>query len=96
MDCLSLPFTRQVSQAFGSEPAQVPFYALFAFFAVDRKCRFRANGLSFRVVRLSWSQLLFSGADSRERRRRESWGISHPKATEGGMQNAECRMQNAE
>jgi len=48
MDCLSLPFTRQVSQTFGSEPAQVPFYALFAFFAVDRKCRFKAesNGVS--------------------------------------------------
>ena len=40
MDCLSLPFTRQVNQAFGSESSQVPFYVLSAFFAVDRKCRF--------------------------------------------------------
>ena len=30
-----------MNQSFGSEPAQVPFYALFAFFAVDRKCRFK-------------------------------------------------------
>ena len=37
MDGLSLPFTRQVNQSFGSEPAQVPFYA---FFAVDREGRF--------------------------------------------------------
>ena len=36
----SLPFTRQVNQSFGSEPSQVPFYALFVFFAVDRQCRF--------------------------------------------------------
>ena len=41
---LSLPFTRQVNQSFGSEPAQVPFYALFAFFAVDRKCRLSVKG----------------------------------------------------
>jgi len=40
MDWLSLPFTRHVNQSFGSEPSQVPFYALFAFFAVDRKRRF--------------------------------------------------------
>ena len=41
MDCLSLPFTRQENQSFGSESSQVLFYALFAFFAVDHKCRFR-------------------------------------------------------
>ncbi len=37
MDCAGLPFTRQVSHSFGSESSQVPFYVLFAFFAVDRK-----------------------------------------------------------
>src|ERR1035437_90898 len=46
MDCRSLPFTRQVNQSFGSESLQVPFYALFAFFAVDRKCRFWVEPLT--------------------------------------------------
>ena len=44
MDCIGLPFTRQENQSFGSQPAvkirvirlsQVPFYAFFAFFAVN-------------------------------------------------------------
>jgi hypothetical protein len=47
MDCISLPFTRQVNQSFGSEPSQVPFYAFFAFFAVDRKRRSYVQRLPF-------------------------------------------------
>jgi hypothetical protein len=35
-----------VNQSFGSESLQVPFYALFAFFAVDRKCRFWVEPLT--------------------------------------------------
>ena len=44
MDCLILPFTRQVNQSFGWEPSPVPFYAFFVFFAVDRNCRFWGDG----------------------------------------------------
>jgi len=40
MDCLSLPFTRQVNQFFSSESSQVPFFAIFVFFAVNPKGRF--------------------------------------------------------
>ena len=40
MDGINLPFTRQGNQFFGSESSQVPFFEFFAFFAVDRKCRF--------------------------------------------------------
>ena len=40
MDGIRLPFTRRVNQFFGSESSPAPFFALFAFFAVDPKCRF--------------------------------------------------------
>ena len=49
MDCISLPFTRQVNQSFGSEPSvrirvirvyHKSLSMLFAFCAVDRKCHF--------------------------------------------------------
>jgi hypothetical protein len=43
MGCISFPFTRQVNQTFGSESSQVPFYTVYAFFAVDRKCRFSVH-----------------------------------------------------
>ena len=40
MDGIRLPFTRRVNQFFGSESSQAPFFAIFAFFAVDPKCHF--------------------------------------------------------
>ena len=45
MGCISLPFTRRVNQFFGSESSQVPFFAVFGFFAVNPKCRFWVQGL---------------------------------------------------
>jgi len=37
---VSLPFTLRVNQFCGSESSQVPFFAIFVFFAVNPKSRF--------------------------------------------------------